>query len=207
MGDYVMNILNSKFYTLLEKVTNLVILNVVFLIFCIPIITIFPAISAMFGVIRESKFKEEKSVLKPFIEQFKINFKKGLLISLLWIPFPFFLYVDYQILLQLQPIWKTAFFIPLVLISFIFLSMSMYLFPIIVHYKLTIMGILKNTFIISLAYFPTTLLLIGIATILFLIFTSFQISIIFILGLWASLNFNLCNTSFEKIRQVSSKTI
>lgn len=110
-----MNILNSRFYIFLEKVSNLFILNVIWLIACLPIITIFPATAAMFSVIRQWKLHDETSVFMPFTKHFKLNFKQSLLIGLLWIPFAFLLYIDYFYVIQALEKWRTFLLVPLFL--------------------------------------------------------------------------------------------
>jgi len=155
-----MNILNSRLYILLDKISNLFILNVLWILLCLPIVTIFPATAAMFSVVRQWKLKDETTVLKPFIRSFKLNFKQSLLIGLLWVPFAFLLYLDYFYVVQAATQWRTFLLIPLFFIGLIFLFMSTFLFPVMTHYQLLLRDVLKNSFIVSLVYFPTTLLII-----------------------------------------------
>ena len=44
--------LEGRFYRRLETVTNYFLLNVLWLLACLPIITLYPATAAMFAVIR-----------------------------------------------------------------------------------------------------------------------------------------------------------
>lgn len=193
------NILNSKFYMLLGKVTNFFMLNLIFLIACIPLVTIFPAIAAMYSVLREWKLNKESTVLRPFIKHFKLNFKQSLIISFFWLLFPALLYFDFLFIIQIQSGWRILFLVPLFLIAIIFLSMSIFLFPIIVHYELTMKEILKSTFIISLTYYPVTLIQLIISATFFTILFFIPITSIFIFSLVAVINFLLCNRVFEKL--------
>ncbi|MGI9049327.1 MAG: DUF624 domain-containing protein, partial [Rubrobacteraceae bacterium] len=48
-----MNVLDSRLYRWLEVFTNLLILDLIWLVSCLPVITIYPATTAMFGVTRD----------------------------------------------------------------------------------------------------------------------------------------------------------
>lgn len=68
-----------------RKITRLIQLNLLYLLFCIPIITIGPATAAMTKILRY--YVEEKPVflLSDFWEAFKENFLQGLLFGVLQI--------------------------------------------------------------------------------------------------------------------------
>ncbi|MBS4219224.1 DUF624 domain-containing protein [Bacillus sp. FJAT-49711] len=197
-----MNILNSRFYIVLEKISNLFILNVLWIVSCIPIITIFPATAAMFSVVRQWKLKHEVSVVKPFINAFKLNFKQSLLIGLLWIPFAFLLYLDYFYVIQAASEWRTFLLVPLFFIALIFLFMTTFLFPVMTHYQLRLRDVLKNSFIVSLVYFPSTILIMILAVIFLFILLYLPVTCLIIFSLWANINFSLCNRAFNKIEKL-----
>lgn len=197
-----MNILNSRLYILLDKISNLFILNVLWILLCLPIVTIFPATAAMFSVVRQWKLKDETTVLKPFIRSFKLNFKQSLLIGLLWVPFAFLLYLDYFYVVQAATQWRTFLLIPLFFIGLIFLFMSTFLFPVMTHYQLLLRDVLKNSFIVSLVYFPTTLLIIILGVLFLLVLLYLPVTCLIIFSLWTYIHFLLCNRVFKKIEKL-----
>ncbi|MBO1005129.1 YesL family protein [Pseudogracilibacillus auburnensis] len=201
-----MNILNNRFYILLEKLSNLLLLNLCWIIASIPIITLFPATAAMFSVIRDWKIKDEVSVIKPFMIHFKKNFKQSLLIGILWVPFALLLYFDYFYIVQTQTEWRVYLLVPLFFIALLFTFMSAFLFPVMIHYQLRIRDVLKNTFIVSLVYFPTTIVSIILAVSLLAILLFFPITGLFIFSVAAYLNFLLCNRVFQKIEKLKVAT-
>ncbi|MBS4200484.1 DUF624 domain-containing protein [Bacillus sp. FJAT-49732] len=197
-----MNILNSRIYIVLEKISNLFILNVLWIVSCLPIVTVFPATAAMFSVIRQWKLRDETTVIKPFIRSFKLNFKQSLVIGLLWIPFAFLLYIDYFYVIQAATQWRTFLLVPLFLIGLVFLFMSTFLFPVMTHYQLRLRDVLKNSFIVSLVYFPTTLLIIILGVMFLLVLLYLPVTCLIIFSLWANINFTLCNRAFTKIEKL-----
>ena len=197
-----MKVLENPVYVFFTNVGNLFLLNLLFFVSCLPIVTIFPATTAMVSVIRQWKVKGESAVLKPYLVQFKRNFKQSLLISLVWIPFGILLYFNYFLIIQVYSQWSTLLLIPIFLIAIVFLFMTAFLFPIMAHYKLTFKNILKNSFIISVAFFPTTILnvLIGALFVTILLFVPFFATFAFSVG--AYINFSLCHRCFKKINLI-----
>ena len=73
----------SPFYRFMTLVTNLILLNLIWLVACIPVITAGAATTAMYSVLLKYVNKEDDDVLKPFWKSFRHNFKQA---TLLWIP-------------------------------------------------------------------------------------------------------------------------
>ena len=48
-----MNILDTRVYRWLETATDFFLLNLMWLVACLPAVTIFPSTAAMFGVVRD----------------------------------------------------------------------------------------------------------------------------------------------------------
>jgi uncharacterized membrane protein YesL len=198
------NILNSRIYLLLEKFSNLLILNLVWIVACLPIFTIFPATAAMFSVIRQWKLNDENSVIKPFIKYLKINFKQSFIIELFLFPCVMLLVFDFYYILQSDSNIMIYLLIPLFLITILVISMTTFLFPVMVHYQLSIKDLFKNSVILSFIHLPTTFLLImsGIA-ILGLIYL-LPITSIILFSIGSLINYMLCNRIFDRIERLKT---
>jgi uncharacterized membrane protein YesL len=79
-----MNISESWLYRAVELVTNFLWLNLLWLVACLPIFTIFPATAAMFAVVREWVKKREPGITRAFFSFFKADFKQSFWIGILW---------------------------------------------------------------------------------------------------------------------------
>ena len=88
---------DSKFFIVLGKVSNIVILNLLFLISCIPIITIGTSITATYFVAMKIVRDEETYIVKEFIIRFKENFVKSTKIWFIMIVIGMVLGFDYYI--------------------------------------------------------------------------------------------------------------
>lgn len=75
--------MNSPLVRGLEKLANLMILNWIMLICCIPIITIGPAITAAYWVAMKMVRNEEGGIFQDFFHSFRVNMKQGILVGLI----------------------------------------------------------------------------------------------------------------------------
>ena len=77
--------MDNAFFRGMSKVADLCILNVVFLICCIPVFTIGAATTALSYVTLKMKDGEEGYILKSFFKSFRQNFKQSTVIWLLMV--------------------------------------------------------------------------------------------------------------------------
>ena len=198
-----MNIINSRFYRILEVVSNFFLLNILWILMCIPIITIFPATVAMFAVLREWIMNKENGVFRSYFRFFKENFKLCSIVGMLWVIVITILYVDYQLISQFNPVMHMIFTSLLFVLALLTLFVTIYLFPVMVHYQLPIRGIIKNSFFMSIMAFPTTIvsviLLVGMYTALLM----FPVSFLVIFSFGAYLILALCYRNFRKIENLA----
>ncbi|MFA1822615.1 YesL family protein [Virgibacillus oceani] len=66
-----MSIIDSKFYKMLDEVTSVVILQFLWMVACLPIITIIPSTVALFACIRGKFFRRSDSLIRKFFKELK----------------------------------------------------------------------------------------------------------------------------------------
>lgn len=198
---------DSDIYRLLEKLTNFLLLNVLWIIMCISIITIFPATAAMFAVVRQWIRKEDSGVFRNFFIYFKENFYQSFPLGIIWLLIAFLFYFNINISLQMAGPIKVIMISLLSFLLLFFVMTSIFLFPIMVHYKMRWKTLIKNSFLFSISQFWVTIRCIFI---LFLtIFISFTIPITSFI-LWGVATFYiyaLCDKSFTKIESMVQTSI
>jgi uncharacterized membrane protein YesL len=196
-----MNIFNfdSRLNRFLDKICEFLLLNFLWVLFCLPVFTIFPATAAMFGVVRSWLKKEEPGLTKMFLTLFKENFKQSFILGIVWtligLFFSFSLMIEFHmngsIKLFLQP--------ALIIICLIYFGTSIFLFPIMVNYQLNWIGIIKNSFLFSisqpLASFFSILLLACLAIAVFFI----PVSFLALSSIVSYMIYHLCNRAFKKV--------
>ena len=79
------NIFNpdNKFFSFMGRVADLMILNLLCIVCCIPVFTAGPAIAAMYYITLKMARNEESYVVKGFFHSFKQNLKQGIVIQII----------------------------------------------------------------------------------------------------------------------------
>ena len=134
-------------------ITNLICLNLLWLLCCVPVITAGAATTAMYSVIFQYITKQDDSVLKPFFKAFKENFKTVTPIWVLHLLIGAALGAEVFYLSQGAQLWIKAIF---GILLFVYIGVSAYLYPILARYYTSRKQALLNSFALSTRYLFTT---------------------------------------------------
>lgn len=157
---------------LLSKAFDLMLLNFLFLISCIPVITAGAAISALYYMVLKMHRDEETYIVKGYFNAFKNNFRQATLIWIFLLFFFIFFGVDlYIIYAVIDPVYRWL-QVPVWIIIFILLSVLIYAFPLLSSYESSTKLLLKNSVLLSLGNFPTTVFIAVIQMVLIRFSTS-----------------------------------
>lgn len=173
----------------LNKLSDVVILNILFIVCCIPVFTIGASCTALYSVTLKMAKNEESYVTKTFFKAFKDNFKISTVCWLILALIGVLLLIDYRIAPQmfkgLAFVLQAVFAALGIVLSIVFL----YIFPYIARFENTIKNSFKNAILIGILNLPFTILML-IITIGVPVISSFiglQISGLF----WILLGFTL----------------
>jgi uncharacterized membrane protein YesL len=153
-----MNILDTKAYQWLESATDFFLLNLLWLLACVPVVTAFPSTAAMFGVVRDWARGKEAGVFGAFVLRFRQNFRQSLAVGVLWTLFGATLFLDFLIANGLPPGPQVVMRFLLVPASILYALASVFLFPVMVHYDTRWNAVPKNallTFFVPLLLVAT----------------------------------------------------
>jgi uncharacterized membrane protein YesL len=194
-----MNILDTRVYRWLEVATDFFLLNLLWLVACLPVVTIFPSTAAMFGVVRDWVRKKEGSLTRTFVARFRENFGQSLLIGVVWTVFGVALVLDFLVANQLSYWPGVVMKSVLVLASSVYAFGSVFLFPVMVHYDTDWKTVIKNSLLLSIGRLPTTIICLVFVVVTagltvvspFLVIISGSITAYFV--------YRLCDREFRKI--------
>lgn len=144
----------------LSRVFDLIILNICFLICCIPLVTIGPSITALYSVCLKIVKNEDSYIVKGFFKAFVQNFKTSLMLWLFLAGTGILLGIDLWAVFSSGAGFIQFFIIPLVCLAFLWFGILIYGFPMIAHYKYNLMKTIIHSISNSLRHFLSTLLLI-----------------------------------------------
>jgi len=172
-----------------SKLWKFIKLNFITLLFCLPIITIGPALTGMTKVLRNFVLDKNSFVFHDFWKGFKQSFKKSLPIGMIDVIIAVSSILGLQIYPQMAQESQTGglFFIALCVISlsfaFTLLMVNFYIFPMLAATDLSVKDILKNSFFLTCVSFKRNFItfLIVLFTSLILLFTFFMSPDVFLL--------------------------
>ncbi len=180
---------DNKFFAFMGKVFDTLVLNVIWLLVCVPLpiltivwiaktenflfliltfltlLPIVPATTALYYAMVKSVRKERSYAIKEFFRSFFRNFKQGSVLTVIALALMAVLYIDFQYALGLMEAQKSSgslYFGVFIVISLLFGAMYVYVCPILSRFDMKITGILKTAFIMGARHLLTTVLLLVI---------------------------------------------
>lgn len=178
------NMMDNVVVRALSKLGDMICLNVMWLICCIPIVTIGAATTALYTVMLKLVKNEEGYVFRGFLKAFKTNFKQSTVIWLIILILGIVWTVDFRVA-GLMPgtagIVLSAIFLVL---GFILLSVMLYIFPLTARYENSIKATFKNALILTVAKLPYTLAMVVIVVVAVVVSLWSTVTIVFALPIW-----------------------
>ncbi len=154
--------MDSPIMRFLSRVCDIMILNILCIVFCIPIITAGASVTAMYTVTLKMVRGEEAYIFKGFLKAFKENFKQSTIIWLIMAAVGIFIYIDYRSTAFLPGNMSTVFQILIGALAIIYFMILVYIFPYTARFINNIKNIFKNSLLIAILNLPWTILLMGI---------------------------------------------
>lgn len=202
---------STGFYEVFEKVMNLAIWNTIWLLHTVLGLGIFgwaPATLALFSVLRKSKLEEnEFPKMKTFFKIYKSEFIRANIIGF----FIFFgglsIFFSFYTLLDMDMWFRVSFGTLLFIVFILYIIVSLYIFPVAVHYQTSLKEHVRYSLMIGLAYLPQSFL-IGFAVVLIgFIYQSFPGLILFYLVSFpATIILSITLHVFQKIEESNNTT-
>ena len=151
--------LDSPLMRVLSRMGDLMILNVIMTICCIPIITIGASVTAMHYVMLKLVRGEDGYIVKDFFKSFRMNFKQATIIWLIMILFLFVFVGDYCIIAFSGLEFPEFLGVVLMAIAILVFVVSTYIFPVLSRIDHTVKNTIKNGCIMSIMAVPKAILI------------------------------------------------
>lgn len=159
--------LDNGFFAALSKICDILILSVVWSLLCIPIITIGPANTALYYATVKVIRRDRGYLFREFFRAFKTNFKRGAIVGVIFTFFTFFLGFD------LLWAWtnmssienSSIFFGVFMALSIMMVCFSIYVYPILSRFDMTVRQLMKASAFMSIKHLPSTVAMLVIVAI------------------------------------------
>ena len=145
----------------MSRLGDLMLLNFFFLITCIPIGTIGPAVTAMYTVCFRFGTDRERGVVRSYFAAFRENFKQGIFIWLIFLLCFVTACVNVFLFLSLKNAAHFLFLLFAVLALLALLIVG-YAFPLLSQFNSSTKRILENALLMSIGYLPRSLLIVAL---------------------------------------------
>lgn len=161
---------DSKLYRFMCRLTDLVKLNLMWLLFSLPIVTLGASTIAASAISLKMAEGQEGYVARDFLKAFKDNLRQGIPMTFITLVCIWAVWMDFQIFDKSEEN-SVLFLIIGIIASYVFAFSLLYVFPLLARYENTVLNSLKNSFRISMKYFFRSLLLV--------IIVAFEIAVMF----------------------------
>lgn len=147
---------DNVLFRFMGKLFDVVALNLVFIIVCIPIVTIGPAISALYYASVKSIRRDRSYPIKEFFKAFKRDFKQSCIVGLILILAAAIIYVDIKFVVDFIKNDFTAMRYVYLVIGLVISFISVYIFPLISRFSLKLSGLFRLSFYLAIRHLLTT---------------------------------------------------
>lgn len=155
--------MDNKFFTFMGRVADLVILNLLCVVCCLPVVTAGASVTAMFYVTLKMARNEESYILRSFFKSFKENFKQAAIINIIMLLAAIMLYFDLSISRNIEGTLGTVMVFVFMVILLLYLMLFIYIYPVLAKFYNSIRNTFTNAFLMSIRHLPYTLLMIVIS--------------------------------------------
>lgn len=155
--------MENPFFRVLSRLADLMILNIVFLISCIPIVTIGAAWTALYYMTLKMIRNEESYIIRGYLKSFKENFKQATIMWLIIAVFLVLLFLDFRIISLSEGSWINFMRIAITMVALLAGMLLMYLFPVLSKFYNNIRNTFVNAFLMSIRHLPQTVIMLAIS--------------------------------------------
>ena len=151
--------LDSPIIRFLSWITDMILLNIVWIVYSLPVITLGASTAALYTVVYKMSSDPYVSIWKTFHKAFVENFKKATpLFFLLLATCASLVFLEFQ-WLPVAGKTSVALYILALLPMVIFLMSASMVFPLVARFDNTLFGTLRNAFLIAMSHIPTALVM------------------------------------------------
>lgn len=155
--------LDSGLMRFLTALANLAILNVLFIVCSLPVVTLGASLTALNYVVLQMIRQEDSYIVRGFFRGFKQNFLQATAIWLILLAAGIFLGLDYwSVSLYFTGIIRSVMLVGLTVLAVIWVMVFLYVFALQARYENTVKQTMKNALFIALLRLPYTVILVPV---------------------------------------------
>ena len=167
-------VIDSPVMRFLGRIGDIIILNLIFVVTALPVVTVGMALSALYTVAMKLARGEDPSVLREYMRAFRRNMKPATICWLIMAAAGALIFLDFRLAGAFGGTLYTVVRLLLAMIFGVWMLTFLYLFPYIARFENTVFHSVKNALFLSAAHLPSTvmMLVISVGLIVVTLFTS-----------------------------------
>ena len=167
-------VIDSPVMRFLGRIGDIIILNLIFVVTALPVVTVGMALSALYTVAMKLARGEDPSVLREYMRAFRRNMKPATICWLIMAAAGALIFLDFRLAGAFGGTLYTVVRLLLAMIFGVWMLTFLYLFPYIARFENTVFHSVKNALFLSAAHLPSTvmMLVISIGLAVITLFTS-----------------------------------
>ena len=164
---------------LLNTLGNLIVLNILTIICCVPVFTAGAAMTALYTMVMRMVRKEDGKIISEYFKAFKVNFKQATILWLIFGGLIAFMTFDIWLLRSITGTFGMAYRVILFVIVLVFAMILIHIFAVQARFDNTMKNTAKNALLFCVGKLPQAVLMLAV-----LLTISYRfVSVDFLIGL------------------------
>lgn len=161
--------IDGTLYKYMMKLYDLIVLNLLFIITCLPIFTIGASLVALYDVTYKMQTGDEQKVFKSFWVSFKKNWQQA---TAIWLLFLLLLFGEFLVISAVHGL--SVILLPLLFLTVVAVITLVYGFSLVSKFKNNVGAMLRNALMLAIHHAPYSILMLLIAGIICLYLPIYQ---------------------------------
>lgn len=153
---------DGPIFSALSRILDIILLNVLWMVCCIPVVTVGPATTAMYTVLFKMREKKDDSVIGQFFLALRGCFRQAFPAGLLLVAVGALLLMDFRVIYydsSFSMQWLRWVFWVILAVAAAWFS---WLFPLIAKFENSFRGMLRNARLMMIRHLPITVIITGL---------------------------------------------
>lgn len=149
---------DGKFARALQKVSDVIIASVLWIIGCLPLLTIGTSTTALYYAAIKA-VSGEGTIVKNFFKSYKENLKQSIVVEIILLIVGYIMYVNWKLIFDMSggsSVFKVVYFVVLIWL----VPIVWYIFPILARFALSTKLLFINAFVLSFKNLPKTIFIV-----------------------------------------------
>lgn len=189
--------LDSPFFRIITNFGNIIIISILWVIGCLPVITITASTSALYHTCVKVILHGRGYVIKEFIHSYSGNLKQGCLITFLSLIIVYILYMNYTYISHFE---QVPFYLVLMYRCSLlfFCGILLYIIPNLSRFRVSFLMLLKLSLFMMIRHFYLTFIMMILLIAVVILILSIPVTLLFLPGLYMILKSLVMETILKK---------